>query len=37
ETKRDNLCARLTQVPRYFGSCHKISVPSRASDQYRVF
>lgn len=25
-TKRDNLCARLTQVPRYFGSCHKISV-----------
>lgn len=26
ETKRDNLCAWLTQVPRYFGSCHKISV-----------
>lgn len=26
EMKWDNLCALLTQVPRYFGSCHKISV-----------
>ncbi|KYM98677.1 hypothetical protein ALC62_10645, partial [Cyphomyrmex costatus] len=29
EMKRDNLCAMLTQVPRYFGSSHKISESER--------
>lgn len=32
EMKRDNLCAPPTQVPRYFGSCHKISVLTTHED-----